>query len=107
MILGYDTSSNKGHIISQVAGTSLSPLILSAGRVGIGASSMTATKPFHVKTGFNATGAIGATFENTDTNGSTWLQLAGNGTAGSFQIGASGGNFRFYNDRIKKLLIFL
>ena len=98
MILGFDTSTDESHIISQIAGSALKPLILSASRVGIGASSMTATRPFHVKTGFNATGAIGATFENTDTNGSSWLQLAGNGTAGSFQIGASGGQFRLYND---------
>ena len=98
MIIGFDTNTDESHIISQIAGSALKPLIISASRVGIGASSMTATKPFHVKTNFNATGAVGATFENTDTNGSSWLQLAGNGTAGSFQIGASGGQFRLYND---------
>ena len=98
MIIGYDTSTDESHIISQIAGSALKPLILSASRVGIGASSMTATRPLHVKTGFNATGGIGATFETTDTDGSVWLQLAGNGAAGSFQIGASSGDIQFYND---------
>ena len=98
MIIGFDTNTDESHIISQIAGSALKPLIISASRVGIGASSMTATRPFHVKTGFNSTGAIGATFENTDTNGSSWIQLAGNGTAGSFQIGASLGKLRFYDD---------
>ena len=98
MIIGYDTSTDESHIISQIAGSALKPLILSASRVGIGASSMTATRPLHVKTGFNATGGIGATFETTDTDGSVWLQLAGNGAAGSFQIGAASGDIQFYND---------
>ena len=92
--LGYSHNDEKAFI---GIGGSTKMTILSNGRTAIGGNH-TPTKFLHVKGAFNATGAIGATFENTDTNGSSWLQLAGNGTAGSFQIGASGGNFRLYND---------
>ena len=48
MILGYDTSTDEAHIISQLAGSALKPLIVSASAVGIGASTMTPTSALHV-----------------------------------------------------------
>ena len=48
LIIGFDTSTDESHIISQIAGSALKPLILSASAVGVGASSMTPTSALHV-----------------------------------------------------------
>ena len=68
MIIGFDTSTDESHIISQIAGSALKPLIVSASAVGIGASTMTPTSALHVDTGH--TGSALVTFHQTAGNSS-------------------------------------